>query len=216
MSANLLSLSYITLCLVFISLWATPSVAENVDPVLIKALHQATRDETLQTTDLDSLAWLSSMSVRLEKRIPDPFYRVRLLETVYQEALANGLDPQMVLAVMDIESNFNRYAISSAGAQGLMQVMPFWKEEFNQPNADLFNPLTSIRYGCLILRRYMDRFSTTEDALAAYNGSYGRTTYSDKILLRWRSRWQYKDDIYDSDSQIRVAVGDVVAPPLAN
>lgn len=203
------------LCLIFLIVWGTPSFAEGVDPLLVKALHQATRDEASQTTDLDSLAWLSDMSVRLERKIPDPFYRVRLLKTVLQEAQVNGLDPQMVLAVMDIESNFNRYALSSAGAQGLMQVMPFWKDVLNEPNADLYNPLVSIRFGCAILRRYLDRFTDTEDALAAYNGSYGRTIYSDKVLRRWRSRWQYQYDTYDSGSQIKVAVGEL-EKPLAN
>ena len=202
-------------CLLIIAIWAIPMLVQAVDPILVKALHQATHDESSQTTDLDSLAWLSSMSSRLERRIPDPFYRVRLLKTVFQEAQSHGLDPQLVLAVIDIESNFNRYALSSAGAQGLMQVMPFWKEVLDEPNADLYNPLTSIRFGCIILRRYMDRFSTTEDALAAYNGSYGRTIYSDKILRRWNSRWQYKEDIYDSSSLIKVAVGDL-SKPLAN
>lgn len=202
-------------CLLIIAIWAIPMLVQAVDPILVKALHQATHDESSQTTDLDSLAWLSSMSSRLERRIPDPFYRVRLLKTVFQEAQSHGLDPQLVLAVIDIESNFNRYALSSAGAQGLMQVMPFWKEVLDEPNADLYNPLTSIKFGCTILRRYMDRFSTTEDALAAYNGSYGRTIYSDKILRRWNSRWQYKEDIYDSSSLIKVAVGDL-SKPLAN
>ena len=202
-------------CLLLIVIWAMPFVAKAVDPVLVRALHQATRDEIAQTTDLDSLAWLSSMSTHLEKRIPDPFYRVRLLKTVYTEAHSHGLDPQLVLAVMDIESNFNRYALSSAGAQGLMQVMPFWKEELNQPDADLFNPLTSIRFGCTILRRYMDKYSNTENALAAYNGSYGRKIYSNKILHRWESRWHFKEDIYNSSKQINVAGGDLT-DPLAN
>lgn len=212
MFTNRFSTSFLLSCLLLIGVWASPSLADDVDPVLVKALHQATRDEALQTTDLDSLAWLSSMSERLERRIPDPFYRIRLLKTVYKEAQVFGLDPQLVLAVMEVESNFNRYAISSAGAQGLMQVMPFWKDELKQPDADLFNPLVSIRYGCEILRRYMDRYKSTEDALAAYNGSYGRTIYSDKVLSRWQSRWQYKEDLYDSNSQIKVAVSDVVEP----
>lgn len=200
------------LLLLLLSNSFTPAAANNADPVLIKALHQATRDYASQTTDLDSLAWLSSMSDRLKQRIPDPFYRVRLLKTVSYEAQRLGLDPQLVLAVMDIESNFDRYAISRAGAQGLMQIMPFWKDVFKEPDADFFNPFVSIRYGCAILRHYMDRYTNTEQALAAYNGSLGRTTYSDKVLRRLRSGWQFKDDIYNTGSQVKVAVTNGLIP----
>lgn len=213
---NILTSKILVLLSLLVVAVTPPTFAEGVDPVLVKALHQATRDEALQTTDLEFLTWLSDMATKLERRIPDPFYRIRLLKTVHYEAQLNGLDPQMVLAVMEIESNFNRYAISSAGAQGLMQVMPFWKEVMEDPDADLFNPLTSIQYGCAILRRYLDRFSSTEDALAAYNGSYGRTTYSDKVLRRWKSRWQYQEDNYNSISETEIAISDELGKPLAN
>ena len=131
--------------------------ANDVDPLLVKALQHATTDEVTQTINLEELRWLSRMSVQLEidDRVPDPFYRIRILQTVKQEALNVGLNPQMVLAVMDIESNFNRYAVSRSGALGLMQIMPFWKEVLGEPEADLFNPLTNIRFGCEILRRYI-------------------------------------------------------------
>ena len=183
----------------------TSAYAEPVDPALVQALHQATRDVKQQTTDLDALLWLSSMSERLESRIEDPFYRIRLLKAINTEAELEGLDPQLVLAVIDIESNFNRYALSHAGAQGLMQVMPFWKEVYEQPNADLFNPLVSLRYGCKILRHYLDLHENAANALAAYNGSLGRTTYSDKVLKRLASRWQFKTDAYSKNSGKDVA-----------
>ena len=100
------------------------STKEKVDPVLVRALNQATRDETEQSIDLEALVWLSDMANRLEKRIPDPFYRVRLLKTIYSEAQKQSLDPQLVLAVMDIESNFNRHAISKADARGASNRSP--------------------------------------------------------------------------------------------
>lgn len=179
----------------------------GVDPALIQALQQATHDIRERTTDLDSLVWLSSMSERLEKRIKNPFYRVRLLKSVYTEAEIAGLDPQLVLAVIDIESNFDRYALSHAGAQGLMQVMPFWKDVYGRPNDNLYNPLISLRYGCTILRHYMDRYSDPADALAAYNGSLGRNTYPDKVFRRLLSRWQFKEDRYSGNVNQKVAQG---------
>lgn len=203
--------NYITkLCLLLCLCIAAPLTQANdaVDPALIRALQQATRDIQEQTTDLNALVWFSSMSEKLEKRIPNPFYRIRLLEAVYNEAELASLDPQLVLAVIDIESNFNRHALSHAGAQGLMQVMPFWKEVYGRPNDDLYNPLISLRYGCTILRHYIDKYQTLEDALAAYNGSLGRATYSDKVLRRLASRWQHKKDLYDAEITPKVAISD--------
>ncbi len=196
--------------LVFAALVGAASVSKadtsGVDPALIAALKQATHDIREQRTDLDSLVWLSSMSERLEYRISDPFYRVRLLKAVDSEAERAGLDRQLVLAVMDIESNFDRYALSKAGAQGLMQVMPFWKEIYGNPNDDLFNPLVSLRYGCTILRHYMDKHDNLNDALAAYNGSLGRQTYPNKIKRRLISRWQFKEDNYARNVEPKVAI----------
>lgn len=184
--------------------------SEPVDPALIQALQQATRDINEQTTDLESLVWLSAMSDNIVKRIPNPFYRVRLLSAVYTEAAKAGLDPQLVLAVIDIESNFNRFALSHAGAQGLMQVMPFWKDVYGKPNDDLYNPLVSLRYGCTILRHYMDKYEDPRDALAAYNGSLGRDTYPDKVLARLARDWEYRDDQYSSRNPTSIAVNEPV------
>lgn len=183
----------------------SPAHAQT-DPALIQALQQSTHDLRENTTDLDALVWLSSMSSNLERRIPNPFYRIRLLETVYQEANNVGLDPQLVLAVIDIESNFDRHAVSRVGAQGLMQVMPFWKDVYGRPDDDLFNPLISIRYGCSILRHYIDRHDSLNDALAAYNGSLGRDKYPNKVLGRLKRAWTFKADKYSSNIDANVAI----------
>jgi len=179
--------------------------AKQVDPELIQALQQATHDVQEQTTDLDALLWLSSMSERLEKRLPNPFYRIRLLETIYTEATLAGLDPQLVLAIIDIESNFDRFAVSRSGAQGLMQVMPFWKDVYQKPYDDLFNPSISLRYGCTILRHYLDKYSSKAEALAAYNGSLGRAVYPNKVLQRLNKHWRFEGDRYTKKVANKVA-----------
>jgi len=201
--------------LLFVGMSTGAHAESPVDPGLIKALQQATQDIHEQNTDLDSLVWLSTMSEKLEKRIPNPFYRVRLLKAVYNEAHAVGLDPQLVLAVIDIESNFNRYAHSHAGAQGLMQVMPFWKDVYGLPDDDLYNPLVSLRYGCTILRHYMDKYPNAQDALAAYNGSLGRNTYPKKVLGRLSRQWEFKEDRYSRNfGTPRIASSESSATPI--
>lgn len=209
----------IAIVVTFSSTQITPAIADTLhfeasridtDPALIQALQQATQDVHEQRTDLDSLVWLSTMSDKLVERIPNPFYRIRLLKAIHSEAHAAGLDPQLVLAVIDIESNFDRYALSHAGAQGLMQVMPFWKDVYGRPDDDLFNPLVSLRYGCAILRHYMDKHTKLEDALAAYNGSLGRQKYPRKVLGRLARQWEFKSDRYSpSLPTLEMAVNDI-------
>ncbi len=183
-------------CLLFALFFVQASAMAQSDPSLVQALQQETYDPATNKTDMESLMWLSAMSAKLERRIPNPFYRVRLLSSAYREARAEGLDPQLVLAVIDIESNFNRNALSHAGAQGLMQVMPFWKKEIGEESDDLYNPITSLRYGCKILRHYLDIYPNAVEALAAYNGSHGRTVYPDKVFGRLKRQWQFKSDQY--------------------
>jgi len=183
-----------------IACYGLETKAEPVDPALIQALQQATHDISENRTDLDALVWLSSMSNKLKRRIKNPFYRIRLLRAVHSEAELAGLDPQLVLAVIEIESNFDRHAVSRVGAQGLMQVMPFWKEVYGGYNDDLFNPLVSLRYGCTILRHYIDKYDNLRDALAAYNGSLGRDKYPNKVLGRLEQRWQFNKDSYSKQS----------------
>lgn len=136
--------------------------------------------------------WLHEMSNRLRQRIPDRKTRTELLKTAHYEAIRNGLDPQLVLGVMQVESGFKKYALSSAGARGYMQVMPFWTKVFNRPQDNLFNLRTNLRYGCVILRHYLDiENGDYFRALGRYNGSLGRAEYPDSVHAAWRGRWKY-------------------------
>jgi soluble lytic murein transglycosylase-like protein len=136
--------------------------------------------------------WLNEMSARLAKRIPDRARRTELLKTVHYEALRSRLDPQLVLGLIETESAFRKYAVSSAGARGYMQVMPFWIKLIGKPEHNLFNLRTSLRYGCVILRHYLDvENGDYYRALGRYNGSLGRPEYPNLVLGAWRGRWGY-------------------------
>ena len=201
-----LSLTGVVSAMLFFSVVIpSTSYAQN-DPKLIQALRQSTHDAQSNTTDLDQLVWLSDMSANLVRRLPNPFYRIRLLETIHREASLVGLDPQLVLAVIDIESNFNRYAQSHVGAQGLMQVMPFWKKVHGSVDDDLFNPQVNIRYGCKILRHYMDKYDNPVDSLAAYNGSLGKKKYPNKVYARLNRQWTFEKDAYSNNDQSKLAL----------
>lgn len=142
-------------------------------------------------------AWLSDMSNRLKKVAPkdplvqDEFMRKRLLTTIQYESIRAGLDPQLVLSVITVESRFNKYAISGAGARGIMQVMPFWQRQIGAQDQDLLNVQTNIRFGCTILRHYLqlehgDMFM----ALGRYNGSRGQAVYPDLVFGAMNRYWQ--------------------------
>ncbi|MCG5260655.1 lytic transglycosylase domain-containing protein [Cupriavidus gilardii] len=137
------------------------------------------------------LRWVAEMSRRLERRIPEAPIRTELVETVYYEARRAGLEPALVLGLIQVESNFRKYAISTAGARGLMQVMPFWVRTIGDGDArKLFHLQSNLRYGCTILRHYLDRESGDLFlALGRYNGSRGRADYPNAVLAAWK-RWQ--------------------------
>jgi len=140
----------------------------------------------------DGHRWVLEMSKRLARRIPDRARRIDLLKTVQYEATRAGLDPQLVLGVMEVESAFRKYAVSSAGARGYMQVMPFWTNLLKRPDDNLFHLRTNIRYGCVILRHYLDvEKGDYFRALGRYNGSLGQREYPDKVLQAWHGRWEY-------------------------
>ena len=136
--------------------------------------------------------WLFEMSKRLEQRIPDRKQRTELLKTVQYEAIRAGLDPQMVLGLIQVESAFRKYAVSSSGARGYMQVMPFWIKLIGERHHNLFALRTNLRYGCVILRHYLDvEKGDVFRALGRYNGSLGRAEYPDAVHAEWRGRWKY-------------------------
>ena len=134
--------------------------------------------------------WLTDMSQRLQRRVKDPEERLTILRTVHYEASRAALDPELVLAVINVESNFDRFAISSAGAQGLMQIMPFWLDEIGQPEDNLMDIRTNIRFGCTILSHYLKREKgNMYRALARYNGSVGKGWYPNRVYKALSSRW---------------------------
>lgn len=138
----------------------------------------------------DAEVWLTDMANRLAPRIDDPSERLHILKTAHHEATRAGLPPELVLAVIDVESNFDRFAISSVGARGLMQVMPFWLDEIGRPGDDLFDIQTNLRFGCTILKLYLDReHGDRTRALARYNGSVGKSWYPQRIYKSLAKRW---------------------------
>ena len=138
----------------------------------------------------DAEVWLVDMSGRLEIFVKDPKLRLRMLKAIHREATLANLKPDLVLALIEVESHFDSYAISRAGAQGLMQVMPFWKKEIGRPEDNLTHIETNLRYGCRILQFYMNKENGNwMEALARYNGSYGQYWYPERVMNAWRGRW---------------------------
>ncbi|MDR1648227.1 MAG: lytic transglycosylase domain-containing protein [Zoogloeaceae bacterium] len=139
----------------------------------------------------EAVEWLSAMSPRLARRIPDQNYRLELLRTIHYEAKRAGLDPQLVLGLIQVESGFRKYAVSSAGARGYMQVMPFWVKVIGRPSDNLFHLRTNLRYGCTILRHYLDiEKGDLFRALGRYNGSLGRAEYPNLVRGAW-NQWRF-------------------------
>jgi soluble lytic murein transglycosylase-like protein len=160
------------------------------------ALSEAVSDQAVPYLAFDSerqaRAWLQTMSRRLAGRMPDRRQREEFLITVHYEAKRAGLDPQLVLGVIQVESNFRKYAVSSAGARGYMQVMPFWVKLIGKRNHNLFHLRTNLRYGCVILRHYLDlEKGDLFRALGRYNGSLGQPEYPNMVVRAWRTDWHY-------------------------
>lgn len=164
--------------------------ADAVDPELRVLLQQAAAETDTFADRFEAQVWLTDMSQRLKRKIPDARFRVELLKQVHYEAHRAALSPELVLAVIEVESNFNPFAISSAGARGLMQVMPFWLKEIGKPGDSLFRVSTNLRLGCTILRYYLDKEQgNLVRALARYNGSRGRIEYPARVDRALKTRW---------------------------
>ena len=160
------------------------------------ALHSAISDQAVPFLAFDTAeearAWLDAMSGKLERRIPDRRQREEFLVTVHYEAKRAALDPQMVLGLIQVESAFRKYAVSSAGARGFMQVMPFWIKLVGHPQDNLFHLRTNLRYGCVILKHYLDmERGDYYRALGRYNGSLGKSEYPNMVVRAWMNNWKY-------------------------
>jgi len=160
------------------------------------ALHKAISDHAVPylafNTEQEARRWLTAMSRRLARRMPDRTTREEFLVTVHYEAKRAGLDPQLVLGLIQVESNFRKYAVSSAGARGYMQVMPFWVRLIGNGEHNLFHLRTNLRYGSVILRHYLDQENgDLYRALGRYNGSLGKAEYPSMVVRAWQRDWHY-------------------------
>jgi len=163
---------------------------QAVDPELRQLLTTAINSSESFDDRFHAEVWLLDMSNRLKRFIKDEKTRLSMLKNIHLEATRANLQPELVLALIEVESYFDSYAISKAGAQGIMQVMPFWLDEIGRPDDNLIVMKTNLRMGCTILKYYMDMESNDlHKALARYNGSYGSKTYSNKVLNALRDHW---------------------------
>jgi len=168
---------------------ANPASA-SVDPELRQLLKEAISSDSGFEDRFDAQVWLLAMSRRLEQFVKDPKARIELLKLIHYEARRVGIEPELVLAVIEVESRFDEFAISVSGARGLMQVMPFWLNEIGISDQNLFKIRTNLRMGCTILRYYMDMEPhDLGRALARYNGSLGRTIYPNKVINALHRNW---------------------------
>ncbi len=191
----LLTLSLASLCLCCVeSANAGAQREEALSASVRSMLHRAVSDQAAPklafSSQQEAQAWLDEMSARLAKKIPDAEYRFDLLSTVHYEATRAGLDPHMVLGLIEVESGFRKYAVSKVGARGYMQVMPFWKRAIGANDHNLFHLRTNLRYGCTILRHYLDiEKGDLYRALGRYNGSLGKPEYPNLVKAAWHKHW---------------------------
>jgi soluble lytic murein transglycosylase-like protein len=167
-------------------------LSASVQAALSRSVSDRAPPKSAFQNSMDAVDWLSEMSRRLEKRMPDREGRLDFLRAVHYEATRAGLDPQLVLGLIQVESGFKKYAVSSSGARGYMQVMPFWSRLLGRGDDNLFHLRTSLRYGCTILRHYLD--SEQGDlyrALGRYNGSLGQAEYPNLVRGAWHNQWMY-------------------------
>lgn len=167
-------------------------LSNSVKTMMQKTISDSAAPRLVFTNELDGRVWLRDMSERLQARMPDKTMREDFLRTVHYEATRAGLDPQLVLGLIQVESGFKKYAVSPVGARGFMQVMPFWVRSIGTPDHNLFHLRLNLRYGCTILRHYLDiERGDLYRALGRYNGSLGQPEYPSMVVGAWRKYWNY-------------------------
>lgn len=186
--------------LLALAAWATAALVygnvaqadQQRDAELGPLLEKALKEGDCFQDKFDRAVWFAAMEPKLKTIVRDDTERTDILEQVQCESKRLKLPPGLVMAVIDVESRFNRWAVSSAGAVGLMQVMPFWPRKLGMDNSQLVKIPHNIHMGCTILKYYLEREKGDYTrALARYNGSVGRRNYSDQVLLRLANRWKY-------------------------
>jgi soluble lytic murein transglycosylase-like protein len=170
---------------------ATGNVQPEVDQQLRTVLLEAVGNADSFDDRFAAEVWLSDMSQRLARQVPNLDERLHILRTVHHEATRIDIAPELVLAIIEVESNFDRFAISSSSALGLMQVMPFWVAELGGENqSQLFDVQYNVLLGCQILKYYLDmEKGELVRALGRYNGSLGRRVYADRVINALRTKW---------------------------
>ena len=165
-------------------------LSASVRAVLQRSVSDQATPKLAFATQYEADAWLNEMSRRLQKHIPDAESRLDFLSTVHYEATRAGLEAELVLGLIEVESGFKKYAVSRVGARGYMQVMPFWVKEIGTAEHNLFHLRINLRYGCTILRHYLDmEKGNLFRALGRYNGSLGRSEYPDLVRAAWHNNW---------------------------
>lgn len=171
---------------------------QQLDPALREVVAHAITQAQCFTDQYDSAVWYTLMEPRLRAVVHDQTERLEILKQVYCETHRAGearLPPGLVMALIAVESRFDRWAVSRAGAVGLMQVMPFWPEQLGMRRYELVHIAPNVHMGCAILRYYLGfEHNDVRKALARYNGSPGKRDYPDLVLTAWR-RWNGADDL---------------------
>jgi soluble lytic murein transglycosylase-like protein len=165
---------------------AEEALSASVQAVLQQAVSDQATPNRVFASQQEADDWLGNMSPRLAKKFPDRKDREDFLTTVHYEATRAGLDPELVLGLIEVESGFRKYAVSNSGARGFMQVMPFWTKILHSPEHNLFHLRTNLRYGCTILRHYLSiENGNLFRALGRYNGSLGKAEYPNLVKAAW-------------------------------